>query len=316
LPQRDRSSRHPAAAAAGDPRTIGRRLDDLAAGLARLAAEHAALRRTVEAVGGAAERVARRMPAPPIVATEVNGFIVGVPAEEWRLAAFHQFRGVLEPGLVRAFSASLRPGATVVDIGANLGLYTLIAARAVGMDGKVFSFEPTPQTWRLLKDNVQVNGLLETGIVELRQAAVTDRAGWASLTVYRDNSGHNTLFPAEVAGETTEVETLALDAALDGARPVDVVKIDAEGAEPLIWRGMGKTLRRNRRIRVFMEFAPSLLLRAGSDPAEFLEQLTADGFRIQRVHDDSGELIDASLEELRAVFSVNLMLTWRTPHEG
>jgi hypothetical protein len=101
-----------------------------------------------------------------------------------------------------------------------------------------------------------------------------------------------------------------------GARPVDVVKIDAEGAEPLIWRGMGKTLRRNRRIRVFMEFAPSLLLRAGSDPAEFLEQLTADGFRIQRVHDDSGELIDASLEELRTVFSVNLMLTWRTPHEG
>jgi FkbM family methyltransferase len=244
-----------------------------------------------------------------VVATEVNGFIVGVPGEEWRLAAFHAFRGVLEPGLTRRFTESLAPGMTVVDVGANVGMYTLIAGRAVAPTGKVFSFEPTPRTFAILKDNIQVNGMLETGLIDYRQMAVTDRRGTARLAVYRDNGGHNTLFADGPGPGFIDVETIALDDALAGVARVNVIKIDAEGAEPLIWNGMGQILRKNPAVKVFMEFAPSLLARAGQDPGEFLDRLAADGFRIQRVHDESGALMADTRESLCRAFSANILLT-------
>jgi FkbM family methyltransferase len=244
-----------------------------------------------------------------VVVSEVNGFIVGVPGEEWRLAAFHTFRGVLEPGLTRRFTESLAPGMTVVDVGANVGMYTLVAARGVAPNGKVYSFEPTPRTFAILKDNIQVNGLLESGIVDLRQTAVTDRRGTARLAVYRDNNGHNTLFAGGAGPEFVDVETVALDDALADVARVDVIKIDAEGAEPLIWNGMTRTLQRNPAVKVFMEFAPSLLSRAGQDPGAFFDRLVADGFLIQRVHDENGALMNETREALCGAFSANVMLT-------
>jgi hypothetical protein len=72
---------------------------------------------------------------------------------------------------------------------------------------------------------------------------------------------------------------------------------------------MSKTLRLNPAVRVFMEFAPSLLSRAGQDPGAFLDRVVADGFRIQRVHDESGALLDETREMLCAVFSANVMVT-------
>ena len=244
-----------------------------------------------------------------VVASEVNGFIVGVPGEEWRLAAFHAFRGVLEPGLTRRFTESLASGMTVVDVGANVGIYTLIAARAVAPAGKVYSFEPTPRTFAILTDNIQVNGLLESGLIDRRQAAVSDRRGTARLAVYRDNNGHNTLFAGGTGPEFVDVETVSLDDALAGVTRVDLIKIDAEGAEALIWNGMSRTLRQNPAVKVFMEFAPSLLHRAGQDPGAFLDRLAASGFRIQRVDDQTGALTDDTRESLCGVFSANLMLT-------
>lgn len=244
-----------------------------------------------------------------VVASEVEGFIVGVPGEEWRLAAYHTFRGVLEPGLTRRFRETLRPGMVVVDVGANIGMYTLIAARLIGSSGRVISFEPTPRTFAILKDNIQINGLLETGVVELHSIAIADRIGTARFGVYARNSGHNTLFPEGPDATVIEVKTTTLDAALAGVPRVDVIKIDAEGAEPLIWAGMSATLARSPGVRVFVEFAPALLQRSGHDPAAFFDRLQSDGFRVHAVDDETGALRTRTYAQLRDLPSANLMLT-------
>ncbi len=244
-----------------------------------------------------------------VIVTQVDGFIVGVPGEEWRVAAYHVFRGALEPGLICAFREAIQTGMVVVDIGANIGMYTLYAARRTGRTGKVISFEPAPRPFTILKDNVQVNGFLETGIVDFRQVAVSDHGGTGQLTVYPDNSGHSTLFDGSPSGQKIQVVTQRLDDALADQPKIDVIKVDAEGAEPFILRGMQEVLRRNPHVRLFIEFAPQLLQRAGVDPASFLDELAAMSLQIQLVDDSTGELRDISRIDLLHCYSTNLSLS-------
>jgi len=264
-----------------------------------------------------------------VVATEVDGFILGMPGEEWRMAAYHAFRGVMEPGLTTRFRGLVKPGMVVVDVGANIGIYTLYAARMLQGKGKIHSFEPTPRTYRILRDNVQVNGFLELGLIELHQVAVSDRAGQAGLVVFPDDSGHNTLFEEGVVGpsgtgipacvrpvgERIEVSTVSLDEVLKDEPRVDVVKIDAEGAEPLILSGMRKIVERSPGIRILMEFAPVHLRRAGVDPGGFLDEIASWGFDIRRIHDETGQPLEASRDQLTAVFSANLELARPGGHD-
>jgi FkbM family methyltransferase len=248
-----------------------------------------------------------------VLVTEVDGFIVGLPGEEWRLAAYHAFRGVPDPGVAQRFQSLIRPGMVVVDVGANIGMYTLYAARLLASRGKVYSFEPAPRTFQILKDNVQVNGLLELGVVELRQVAVTDKAGAAHLAVFADDCGHNTLFFDGDNVQHVSVSTVTLDQALAGEKSIDIVKIDAEGSEPLILRGMRQILDHNPRIRILLEFAPIHLRRAGIDPRQFLADLSSMGFGVRRIHDESGELMETLIPELMVAFSVNLELARDLP---
>lgn len=268
------------------------------------------------ALTGGFAGIERRMrppavPASGVVATEVDGFIVGVPAEEWRLAAYHVFRGTLEPGLSRAFRGAIQPGMVVVDVGANVGIYTLTAARLTGSLGKVIGFEPSPGTFAILRDNIQVNGFLETGIVDLRQVAATDKSGAAPFIVYPKDSGHSTLFAGLARGDEIQVETDTLDHALREFPKVDVVKVDAEGAEPFVLRGMRRIVERNPQLRLFIEFAPQLLHYANIIPEEFLDELEQCGFEILAVNDVTGDLESLSREELLGRFSVNLSLRRR-----
>ncbi len=242
-----------------------------------------------------------------VTALELDGFILGVPGEEWRLTAYYTFRGFPEPGLVRLFKSIVKPGMVVVDVGAHIGLYTLQAARLVGAAGRVHCFEPTPRTFSILKDNVRVNAFAETGIVVLHQAAVSDRAGTADLHVFSAESGHNTLFGGQ-ADTRVRVDTVALDEALRDEPRVDVVKIDAEGAEPLILRGMREIIARNPQLRIFIEFAPEHLRRAGFTPEAFLDEIAGFGLSAMVVDDMTGELSPVDTEKLPHAITANLCL--------
>lgn len=248
-----------------------------------------------------------------LVVSQVDGFIMAFPAEEWRLATYSILIGQPEPGLYAVMQATLREGMVVVDVGANVGTYTLLALRATGTSGKVISYEPTPRTFGILHGNVQVNAFLESGRIDLRQKAVSDGTS-AKNTFFVSKSclGHSSLYAtADVDSaelEAIEVETVSLDADLGGTTRVDVVKIDAEGAEPAILRGMKQIIRSNPRITIFIEFGPQHLVRANVDPRSYLAEIRSQGFEILEVKEPSGDLHKASDEDLCNCFSVNLML--------
>jgi FkbM family methyltransferase len=244
-----------------------------------------------------------------ILVTSVEGFILALPAREWRLAAYLAFHGPLEPGVTKFFRSLIKPGMVVVDVGAHFGWYTLQAARQLAGRGKIHSFEPTPHTFALLRQNIQVNGFLETGVVELHEAAIAERSGMASFAMYAEDSTHNTLFPGGDCVQMIEVRALSLDEALENEPQVDVVKIDAEGAEPLILRGLRKILERNSHVRILMEFAPGNLRRAGFSAEAFADEIGALGLVAARIDDLTGDVHPVGRQDLTAAYSLMLLLT-------
>lgn len=250
------------------------------------------------------------IPGGDVVVTQVDGFFLGVPKREWRLSTYYHNRGPLEPGVYKLLCGLLRPGMTFVDVGASVGLYTLLAARHIQARGAVFSFEPTPQIFDILTNNVQLNGFAESGVVRLHKAAVAGEVCPGRLYTDMRDSTQNSLFPSAGKTESVPVDCLSLDHVLVGHGPADVVKIDAEGAEPLIIRGMRGVIA-NRDVQIIMEFAPTLLERAGFEPAGFLGELRSAGMTARQVDDLSGELRTASDELLLSMKSANVLLTRR-----
>jgi FkbM family methyltransferase len=157
--------------------------------------------------------------------------------------------GIHEADLTMACLLLVQPGAVFVDIGANFGYFTLLAARLVGDGGKVYAFEPTPRTADVLQLNVE-----KQSNVVVERSAVFSRSGVAELTDYGSEwSGFNTLlgrsrasFP--LAGEKCVVPIVTLDEYFQDKAPPTFVKIDAESAEMDILRGMEHILTQVRPI--------------------------------------------------------------------
>lgn len=186
-----------------------------------------------------------------------------------------------ETALVRAV---LRPGATFVDVGANWGYFTLLAAHRVGAGGRVVALEPDPRLFALLQRNVAMNGL---GMVDVVRVAAADRAGELQLAGY-DAAGGNwgvSSLMADAAGERFSVDAATVDEVLDarGVDSVDLLKMDIEGAEEMALRGMEAGLARGRYRRVLMELHPTLHPRGAAVAADVARLLEAHGYRGWRV---------------------------------
>lgn len=173
------------------------------------------------------------------------------------------------------FTAAAVPGATVVDVGAHLGWFTLQAARRVGPTGRVVAFEPNPQTRPLLERNVRLNGFGDRVVVVPQ--ALADRAG--PLGFYLAPAGDTSSLHRQGAGDVpVEVEVVTGDAALAGFAPPRAIKLDLEGGEVAALRGLGDTVRRARGdLRVFAECNPAALATAGSTPDALWDALVALG---------------------------------------
>lgn len=201
--------------------------------------------------------------------------------DRWLALRLHQ-AGLMGVGDRSFFERHVRPGMTVVDVGANQGLYTLLFASLTGATGRVYAFEPDDLLYAALLENVTTCNRPVN--VALRHAALGAAAG--TLTLHRSllNSGDNRLADRAVdAGprEAVTVRVERLDEALAGER-IDFVKVDVQGWEAAVLAGMGDLLDepRNSRIAIYFEFWPSGLREAGSDPASALKFLADRGFTI------------------------------------
>ncbi|MEA2220711.1 MAG: hypothetical protein QOJ35_3337 [Solirubrobacteraceae bacterium] len=148
--------------------------------------------------------------------------------------------GFCEPAS-RAMRALARPAGVVVDGGANIGLFTVLAATCVGREGRVVACEPAPATMALLRDNVERNGL---HWVTLREAALAEAPGRLVLRVFDPGSGYASFAPSDAAGASeVDVEVTTLDElAGDELERVTLVKLDVEGAELRALRGASALL--------------------------------------------------------------------------
>lgn len=193
--------------------------------------------------------------------------------------------GVRDPDLdlVRAL---LRPGDVFIDGGANVGLFTLVAARRVGPTGRVVSFEPASSTRAVLARNVALNDL---AWVEIRNEALSTSPGELELVVFGgDGAGLSSFKPASAAGGRVEkVPVARLDDVVDERtrQRVRVLKLDVEGAEVAALRGAPALLAHGPDL--LLEIEPGHLARQGASVDELVELLSAHGYTLHAIAETS-----------------------------
>ncbi len=198
--------------------------------------------------------------------------------------------GAHDPFEVELFRKDVRPGMTVVDMGANIGYYTVIAAGRVGPTGRVFAYEPEEKNFAILEKNIAKNGFSWATAVKL---ALSDRAGARTLFLADAHSGlHSFANNRHQLGEA-EVACDTLDSSLkrQGSPKVDIIKMDIEGAEILAIDGMRETLAANRNLVLFSEFNPKAIQGLSRSPIELLEKLRDQGLSLSVIDEDKRELV-------------------------
>jgi FkbM family methyltransferase len=207
----------------------------------------------------------------------------------------------------------LVPGMTVLDVGANHGMFSLEAAHLVGRAGVVHAFEPTPRTCDLLRRNLSVNGLAG---VKVFASALGAEPGTARLRVHHEMSGLNTLASRDVrwnrrtlaADEIIEVPitTLDLHAAAERIERIDFLKIDVEGFELDVLRGARGLLKDGRVARILLEIGDLTCATAGVEPSEVLDALESVGYQLHRIS-PRGEILERIQRFPATTFSANFL---------
>lgn len=194
-----------------------------------------------------------------------------------------------EPYERRLLEGLVVPGTTVIDVGANIGLYTLLFARAVGKTGRVYAFEPEPENFRLLAHNLRTNGCTNVTIVP---KAVAARTGVATLFLSVDNRGDHRLFDPGDGRRSMPVPTVSLDEWFAGYNdPIALVKIDIQGAEIQALAGMGGLLERHAETWVALEYWPAGLRRAGTSGEALLDAIDALDRLVFRIDEAAQALV-------------------------
>lgn len=180
--------------------------------------------------------------------------------------------GIWEPYETSLVVGRLKKGDVFLDIGANIGYYTVLAATLVGKKGLVVAYEPDAENYALLMRNLSANRVTNARCF---QAAMADYTGEGRIYLAEANRGDHRLYDP---GEPRECRSAAVvhggDHLSDITDRVDFIKIDTQGAETAVIRGLKKVIRANRHhLSMIVEFWPHGLRRAGSSGAELLSIL-------------------------------------------
>jgi FkbM family methyltransferase len=197
--------------------------------------------------------------------------------------------GTYEQPIADLFASVLRPGMAVLDVGAHIGYFSVVAGKRVGPTGQIWSFEPDPANRASLERNVAANGMDDR--ISVVPLAVASAAGERILYRVAGDTGSSTVYPrGETGGDSLAVTTTSLDvwAASEGWPPVDLVKVDAEGAEADVLAGMTEVIRRNPTLVTVLEFQADALEAAGEDPLNFLRRLVGMSEGHVELLDDRG----------------------------
>src|SRR5262245_35477031 len=253
-----------------------------------------------------ARRVAMNCGAGEVLVKTEVGFLLCAATDHALLSCLLE-TGELERGTRILIQKYLRPGNVFIDVGANVGMHTLAAARAMQGQGKIIAFEPFEPTMRMLEKSIWMNGF--SSMTEIHQAAVSNAAGRQQLFIGA-TSGHHSLFALEPSPNNAqgpvEVPLVRLDSVIAAGQRIDLMKIDAEGAELEVIEGAVSLIADNPEIALIVEFGPSHLRRTGRTPSQWLDSFNQLGLYYRVINNESGALEKWSLDALEQVESVNL----------
>jgi FkbM family methyltransferase len=200
-----------------------------------------------------------------------------------------------ESALVRKY---LRPGMTFVDIGANIGYYSLMAAAVAGPLGRVIAFEPNPVLNTQLKRTVDHNGIRN---ITVEQLALAEKPGSGLLFVPKESGNNTATMIANDGGRPIAVSVLTLDEYLEHHQigHVNFMKMDVEGFEPKIIQGALLSIRAKKIDAILCEFCGEWLRRNGTTPIDFYKFMRSLGLR------PAEELSEDSLEVENILFTAS-----------
>jgi len=197
-----------------------------------------------------------------------------------------------ESFITEIFKEKIKEGDAVLDLGAHIGYYTMLAAKLVGPQGKVFAFEPDPTNFSLLRKSAVANCYDN---ITLEQRGVADTEGVAKLFLY--SSTENSIAPELYRGfehiPFVEISLVGLDEYFKNANlKVSFIKMDVEGAEGLALQGMKQVISQNPHLTLITEFAPAALRKVSRmEPLEYAQALLDAGFKIYEIQAEARVLV-------------------------
>jgi FkbM family methyltransferase len=206
------------------------------------------------------------------VTTHLRGIQLTFPAKDIILAPA-LMGGFYEKIELDVFERLAATSKTIVDVGANIGLYCCIAADRAPDAAKIVAFEPVPENLGYLRRNLEENELAARVVVE--EQAVGQASGRIEIYLLEGSTARHSASAKNVQNSTTSitVPAVSLDGYLQqklGNRPIDLLKVDVEGYESAVLRGARRILHEDKPT-LFIEFVPDNLVNCGFRPDEFLD---------------------------------------------
>lgn len=194
------------------------------------------------------------------------------------LPLYSAYKAVSDRAERKVLRELVKPGMVVVDVGANIGIYTRYLANRTGARGAVHAFEPSRVNFKRLQDNV-----CSATTVTIVEAAVGDHSGTAELFLSNKTNVDHRLFDSGEERRRVEVPLVCLDDYFPTGSKVDFIKIDVQGHEYSVLLGAHRLLRENPKIVCFFEFWPYGLAKAGVRPKLIWDFVTELGFNFKVV---------------------------------
>lgn len=193
------------------------------------------------------------------------------------------------------FKKYLKASDNILDIGANIGYYTILFSQLVGATGKVYAFEPDLNSYSILKRNIENNNCTN---VALFGYALGDSRGKVKLYLNEENRGDNRILKNEgnQNWEAIEVEMFRADELIDSKTRIDFIKIDIQGAELFAFQGMENILNQNEKITIISEFWPKGMDDNGYSAQVFLDYFKSRNFKIYEMNAKKNKIIPFSNE--------------------
>lgn len=222
----------------------------------------------------------------------IYGHKIIVDTRDLSLAPHILIDGYWERWITNVFLDLIKPGMNIIDIGANIGFYSLLAADRLGGSGNLTCFEANPEMADLVFQNLQINGFGDRSNVINKAVFFED--GPLTFNLYEKFLGSSSIW-ADLAHvenyrdkiKKITVEGITLDSHFPSGSVIDFIKIDAEGAEPFILKGAKRLLKENPDLIIMMEFSPAIIAVAYGSVELFYDEIASFNFTIWKIEHDS-----------------------------